>query len=114
MQHEIAQQAELASGQLDVLAVLAAALARLVQLQASGLQHRLVGQTVGTAQQRLDAQQLLGMEGFGQVVVGAGLETIVRSAQEPRAVRISTGVVTPAARQACSTSSRLAGQSESK
>jgi len=32
---------------------------------------------VGTAQQRLDAQQqFFGMKGLGQVVVGAGLETV--------------------------------------
>ncbi|MNF86512.1 hypothetical protein D3C84_689510 [compost metagenome] len=77
MQHEVAQQAELGGGQLHVLAITADALAALVQVQAGRFQPGLVGQAMGAAEQRLDAQsELFGMEGLGQVIVGAGLEAI--------------------------------------
>ena len=51
MQHEIAQQAELRSSQLHFFAIALYRLPTLVQLQASRLQLRLIGQTVSAAQQ---------------------------------------------------------------
>ena len=57
-----------------------------------------------TAQQRAHPRQhLLEMKRLGDIIVGAGIEARTLSLQRSRAVRISTGMVRPARRQASST-----------
>ncbi|MNJ65741.1 hypothetical protein D3C77_617750 [compost metagenome] len=86
VQHEIAQQAKLRGGELDIDPVADNALAAFVQLQASSLQGRLIGQATGTAQQRLHAQhQFFRVKGFAQVIIGTGFQTF--DAFSPRAAR---------------------------
>ncbi len=86
MQHEVAQQAKLRSGELDVDAIAAHALAAFIQLQACSFQSWLVGQAAGTAQQGLNAQlQFLGVKGLAEVVVRPGLQTF--DAFRPRPAR---------------------------
>ncbi|MNZ56662.1 hypothetical protein D3C78_746140 [compost metagenome] len=75
MQHKIAQQAELGGGQLNVGTVTHHTLAALIELQPGGVECRLVGLAVGAAQQCLNPQvQFFRVKGFGQVVIGPGLE----------------------------------------
>ncbi|MNH44468.1 hypothetical protein D3C79_1066440 [compost metagenome] len=77
MQHEVTQQAELRSGQLDVHPLAAHALAAFVQVQPGGFKTGLVGKALRPAQQRLNAQlQLFGVEGLAQVVVGPSLQPL--------------------------------------
>jgi len=114
MQHEIAQQAELAGGEFDVLAVLVATLTGLVQGQAARLQQQVIGHAMGAAQQPLDTQeQFFRVEGFGQVVVGTGLQALdafgpgVTRSQDQ--YRCGQTALTPGAQHF---ESRFAGQTE--
>ena len=75
VEHEVAQKAKLGSGQLYFTLAVGNRLARLVQVQPCGFEQRLVRLTMRAAQQRLYTQlQLLGMEGFGHVIIGPGLK----------------------------------------
>ncbi|MNN69248.1 hypothetical protein D3C81_1850210 [compost metagenome] len=77
VQHEVTQQAEFGSGQLDINPFAAHALAAFVQVQSGSFEPGLVGKAPRPAQQRLNAQlQLFGVEGLAQIVVRSRLQSL--------------------------------------
>src|SRR5215217_482672 len=76
MMHQISQQPVFVRGELDRIAVNGDAAGAGVEPYRSAIELAL-GVTRGAAQQRSHARQhLLNVEGFGNVIVGAGIESL--------------------------------------
>src|SRR5215813_4646123 len=93
MMHQIGQQAVFVRGELDRVAVDRHTPGAGVEPNRAAVELAL-GVTGRPAQQGAHARKhLLEMEWLGDIVVGAGVETLHLSLQRSRAVRINTGMV---------------------